>query len=77
MEGRRRLCAQIDHALIAQFLSYWIAAGKPCELTIKPSAKSPTLIGVIFDVAPKDRTTIEFMNRAQEATRAKIWDITK
>ena len=74
---KRRMCAQIDHNLIVQLLSYWMIAGKPCELLIKPSKKSPKLLGVIFTVSPCDRQTIDFMENLQKGTGAKMWDITK
>lgn len=76
-EGARRMCAQIDHNSIMQFLSYWMIAGKPCDLLIKPSAKSHNLLGVIFTVQPYDRQTIDFMEQVKKGTGAKMWDITK
>ena len=75
--GERRMCAQIDHNSLMQFLSYWCIAGKPCELLLKPSKKAQNLLGVVFTVKPYDRATQDFMENAQKGTGAKIWDLTK
>lgn len=75
-KGERKICAQIDQNMLMQFLSYWCIAGKPCSLLIKASTKSPHLLGVVFTVRPFDKATIDFMERAQQGTGAKMWDLT-
>lgn len=73
----QRMCAQIDDSLIAQFLGYWLMCGKPCKLSIQPSEKNPTLVGIIFTVANDDYATLEFMEKACSKTGARLWNLTE
>lgn len=73
----QRMCAQLDDSLIAQFLSYWVMYNKPCKLTIVPSEKSPSLIGVCFTVRNDDYHTMEFMKTACAKTGARLWNLTE
>ena len=73
----QRMCAQLDDTLIGQFLSYWIMYNKPCPLTITPSKKSPSLIGVCFTVRNDDYESMEFMKTAVVKTGARLWNLTE
>lgn len=73
----QRMCAQLDDSLIGQFLSYWVMYNKPCPLTITPSKKSPSLIGVCFTVRNDDYETLEFMQTACAKTGARLWNLTE
>lgn len=73
----QRMCVQLDDSLIAQFLSYWVIHGKPCKLSIVPSEKVPSLVGVCFTVRNDDYRTMEFMKTACAKTGARLWNLTE
>lgn len=73
----QRMCAQLDDSLIAQFISYWVMYNKPCILTITPSEKMPSLVGVCFTVRNDDYQTLEFMKTACAKTGARLWNLTE
>ena len=73
----QRMCAQVDEVELVQFLGWWVNYGKPCELTLVPSEKTKTLIGVCFPVRNDDYETLEFMKTACAKTGARLWNLTE
>ena len=72
----QRMCAQVDDSMVGVFLSYWFRYNKPCRLSLVPSTKSPSLIGICFTVKYDDYPTLEFIKDACAKTGARLWDIT-
>lgn len=73
----QRMCAQLDESLIAQFIGYWVCYGKPCTLTIVPSEKSPTLVGICATFRYEDVEAQECFNMAAAKTGARVWNLTE